>query len=92
MYRIDSKVDKPDIGYLRAAVERAVVKRGVRLDGKVFELRKSLNFDVNDKLRIFRGEYGLENPNSQRQLSECLMRVLDSEALSVLRPSCHGRP
>ena len=42
MYRIDSKVDKPDIGYLRAAVERAVVKRGVRLDGKVFERRKSL--------------------------------------------------
>lgn len=85
MYRIDSKVDKPDIGYLRAAVERAVVKRGVRLDGKVFELRKSLNFDVNDKLRIFRGEYGLENPNSQRQLESCLLRVLDEEELSVLR-------
>lgn len=68
MYHIDRKVDKPDIGYMEATVDK-LMQRGIRLAdcSKIYEyysnLKEALSNDIMNK-------YGIANPNSSKQITD----------------------
>ena len=66
MYRIDSKQEKPDIGYMKDEITR-MMQRGIAV-GDINSLytrfeneRKEIAKDIQDK-------YGIQNPNSSQQI------------------------
>lgn len=77
MYRIDSKVDKPDIAYLEAEVKR-MMERGVRVD----DLGNLYNRFLAEKNAIasdIQSNYGILNPNSSQQIVKYISRLDNSE-------------
>lgn len=73
MYKINTSVDKPDIAYMKEEIER-LMERGLRL-GNLDEIEKyyiaardSLTQEIKDK-------YGIENPNSPKQIKEYLEKL-----------------
>lgn len=79
MYHISLKEDKPDIAYMKAKVEE-LMARGIRLQ----EFTKLRDYYVNlrDTLKQnFAETYGVQNPNSVKQLVGLLIRLSNSVEL-----------
>ena len=67
MYNINTKVDKPDIGYMEMIADK-LMTRGIRvadcdkLMNYYVELRAALKSEIQSK-------YGIDNPNSTKQIA-----------------------
>lgn len=75
MYKINTKVDKPDIEYMRDRIKEMVTD-GIRITDNIEEIANILNTDlVNNKKQIER--YGIKNPNSSVQVLDYLKSLDD---------------
>lgn len=76
MYKINNKVDKPDVGYMEAYMQQTM-KRGIRLANcekirdHYVNLRGALESD-------FIYKYGVQNPRSPKQLVEYIKDLANS--------------
>lgn len=79
MYHISLKEDKPDIEYMRAKIEE-LMTRGIRLHE--FTKLKEYYVNLRDTLKQnFADTYGVQNPNSVKQLVGLLIRLSNSVEL-----------
>lgn len=79
MYHISLKTDKPDIEYMKSRIEE-LMTRGIRLHD-ITALR-NYYVDLRDRLKQnFSETYGVDNPNSVKQLVALLMRLSNSVEL-----------
>lgn len=79
MYHISLKEDKPDIEYMRAKVTE-LMKRGIKLHE--FKELKDYYVNLRDTLKQnFSETYGVQNPNSVKQLVALLVRLSNSVEL-----------
>lgn len=70
MYLIDTKKDKPDLGYSQYYIEK-LMARGIKL-GDCEKLRQHYT-DLKDVLsREITYKYGIQNPNSSKQITDYL--------------------
>lgn len=73
MYKINSKQEKPDIGYLVATVEQ-LMQRGIRvtncekLRDTCINMRDTIKNDIIER-------YGIDNPNSPKQVTYALEQL-----------------
>lgn len=68
MYKIDRKKEKPDIGYMQFRLEK-LMERGIRVND-CSKLKQHYT-DLRAALRLdFKEKYGIDNPNSTKQLTE----------------------
>lgn len=75
MYYINSKKDKPDIGYMEATISK-LMKRGIRL-ADCTNLKKYYT-NLRDELKSdFSSKYNISNPNSSKQITDYLKYVSD---------------
>jgi hypothetical protein len=70
MYHINSKTDKPDIGYMEAVIAN-LMKRGIRLADciKLRDYYSNLRSELSTEIQT---KYGIVNPNSAKQISDFL--------------------
>lgn len=66
MYKISTSIDKPDAAFLKSRVEQ-MMKRGIRVEN-VERAFKYFNEIVDSSLAELQEEYGIDNPNSTRQI------------------------
>lgn len=66
MYKISTSIDKPDAAFLKSRVEQ-MMKRGIRVEN-VERAFKYFDEIVDYSLAELQEEYGIDNPNSTRQI------------------------
>lgn len=66
MYKIDTKKDKPDASFLKERVTQ-MMQRGIRVEN-VEKAFRYFNEIVESSLAELKEEFGIENPNSTRQI------------------------
>lgn len=75
MYKINTKVDKPDIKYMRERIEE-VARDGFRVSDDIQSILDILNADLeNNKKQVM--SYGIKNPNSAAQVIAYLQSLKD---------------
>lgn len=80
MYHIDRKKDKPDVGRMEVIVQ-GLMNRGLRLAD--CEGLRDYYVNLRDELKEdFASKYGVENPNSSKQLTAYIENLADSISLS----------
>lgn len=73
MYNINSKTDKPDIGYMEYQVKE-MMKRGIKL-GNCKEILEYYTNVRNTALYELQTKCGIENPNSSQQVTNYLREL-----------------
>lgn len=75
MYHINTKIDKPDAGYMEAIIGR-IMQKGIRIS----DCNKLTNYFVNlrDALKIdIQTKYNIDNPNSPKQVTDLIISMSD---------------
>lgn len=81
MYKIDSKVDKPDTSYLLNEVKR-MMRDGVKLHDLDSMLSK-YNSEANTYANYLRDNYGIDNPNSSKQIVGFMIGLSSAEVFDI---------
>lgn len=81
MYKIDSKVDKPDIGYLETSVKE-MMKRGVSVNN-LTEIYQRFVSEKEDIAKDIRENYNIQNPNSSKQMVDYISGLQNAEVYEV---------
>lgn len=76
MYHINTETDKPNAERLKKNVEE-MARRGIKV-GDISLLMNRAEELVNDIKQTIREQYGIENPNSVKQIAEYLSELSDS--------------
>lgn len=83
MYKINSKVDKPDIGNMSITIDK-MMRRGVRLNINKCQNLRDYYLNLMTVLKEdFATKYGVSNPNSSNQLVAYLSSKADEVSLGV---------
>ena len=83
MYKIDSKVDKPDTSYLLNEVKR-MMRDGVKLHDLDSMLSK-YNSEANTYANYLRDNYGIDNPNSSKQIVGFMVEHSSAEVYDIAK-------
>lgn len=77
MYHIDSKVEKPDIAYLKTQVEE-MMHRGIQT-GNIQEIYNAFAAERDEIANLIRLTYGIKNPNSTKDLITFVSNIDSAE-------------